>query len=104
RQDCKNYEYVYPQRMDLRADQGIRGGDNEREAKDKDAHEGGEARGFWTSRHECCNRSWRAFVNVRRPDVKRCGCDLETKPDQHHCCACEEQPGIRRLIQPVCDL
>src|SRR5262245_44069064 len=74
------------------------GGHNKRQPKNKYAHERREARRLWTSSHERCHRRGRAFVNIRRPDVKRRGGNLETKTDKHHCHAGKEQGGILSVV------
>ena len=78
---------------------GAGGGRHDWKAEQEHPHERCEAGGFRPGGHE--RRDWRrrAFVNVRRPDVKRRGRDFETETDQQHRNPGEQQRRIQRLIE-----
>src|SRR6185295_9533473 len=79
-------------------------GDDERQTKDENAHEGSEPRCLRSRGHERGNRCGCAFINVRRPDMKRRGGDFESKAHEHHRRSREEEGGILCLTDARRDL
>src|SRR6266542_5780365 len=72
----------------------------ERKGKKKDAQERSKPSGLGTGGHEGGDRRGSAFINVGRPDVKRCRGDLEAEADQHHRCTREEKEWILCVRKP----
>ena len=49
--------------------------------------------GLWPGGEERGNRSGRAFVNVRRPNLERCGGHFEAQADQN-----QRKPELQRVL------